>query len=170
MSISQELADIYNANPSGAYYAEVLSINHSALPTPIVVTNTSVEFVAKVDGVIRRVIPVPFTVKLPDKDTTGSQAMNIVISNREQQVLEAIETMALQPYEAAVCTYNVYIKGVLDSSGAHAPQYTPSPRYDITTFSVDENSVIATATKTNMHNRSWPKILYTPALFPGLDR
>jgi len=169
MAISQALADIYNANPSGAYYAEVISINHSALLEPVVITNTSVEFLALVDTISRKVIPTPFTIKLPDKDTSGSQSMNIVISNREQNMIHAIEKMAEQPYEAAVCTYNVYIKGQ-SVFGVHVPQYTPSPRYDITSFSVDEGTIVAVATKTNLHNRRWPKVLYTPTLFPGLDR
>ena len=169
MAISQALADIYSANPSGVYYAEVISIDHSALSEPLVITNTSIEFLALVDGVARNVIPVPFTLKLPDKDTSGSQAMNIVISNLEQNMINIIERMSQYPYEPAICTYNVYIKGQA-IYGVHAPQYNPSPRYDITSFSVNESTIVAVATKTNLHNRRWPKVVYTPTLFPGLDK
>lgn len=169
MAISSALADIYNANPSGAYFAEVITINHSALGQPLVMTNTTVEFDVSTDYGVHTAIPTPFTLTLPAKDTSGSQAMNIVISNREQNMLQAVELMARQPYEPAILTYNVVIKGQT-VYGVHVPQYTPSARYDVTTFTVSENSIVAVATKTNLHNRRWPKRVYTPTLFPGLDK
>ena len=170
MAISSALADIYNANPSGFYYAEVLTIKHSALAQPLVLTNTTVEFELTTDYGVHTAIPTPFTLTLPTKDTSGSQAMNVVISNREQSILDDVEWMARQPYEPAILTYNVVIKGVVDSSGVHEPQYTPSARYDVTTFTVTEDSIVAMASRVNTHNKRWPKVIYTPDLFPGLDR
>ena len=169
MAISQALADIFNANPSGFYYSEVISINHSALSVPLVMTNSSVQFRASVDGVTRVVVPTPFDIKLPDKDTSGNQSMNITMSNHEQNIINCIELMAQQPYEPAICTYNVYIN-TASSTGVLNPEYTPSPRYDITSFSVTGSTIVAVATKTNLHNRRWPKRVYTPTLFPGLDK
>lgn len=170
MAISQALQDIYAANPTGAYYFEVVEIEHSALSAPLVMTNASVEANVRVNVNAARAIPVPFTVVLPAKDTTGTQSFNLVISNREQEILHNFEQMAVRPEEAAIMRYNVFIRGVVSPSGVHQPQYNPAPRYDITAFNVDENSITAIATKVNLHNKRWPRVTYTPSLFPGLDR
>lgn len=170
MSITQNLADIYMAAPSGLYAMPVVLITHSALRQPLALTNTTKDFRMRMNQAAYNAISLPFTIKMPDKDTSGSQEMEIVFSNREQNLIHAIELMSREPYEPAICYYNVYINGKTDSSGQHMPQYNPTPRYDINTFAVDSNSIVAVATKTNMHNRQWPRVVYNGDMFPGLQK
>lgn len=171
MAISKQLADIYRANPSGSYYIEALSIYHTALVGPIHATNASVGFSAKVDGAAKSdFISLPFSCKLPDKDTSGSQAMSIAFSNVEQDLVLDIEKMSSQPYQPAICVYRVFINGAVDVDGDHIQQLNPAWRYSISTFKVMNKSIVASATKVNLHNSSWPKVLYQPNTFPGLDK
>lgn len=170
MTITPALLKIYTHAPAGQYYMESISIKHSAIPEGIEITNATVGFEAMAGAAPAFVTPLPFQVKLPDKDTSGSQQLQITMSNVGQSLINYIERMSAQPYEPAICVYRVYIRGVVDSAGNHIQQLRPPPRYSISKFIVTADSITATATKANMHNRAWPKINYTSTLYPGLDR
>ena len=171
MTIPASLAAVYSTAPSGVYYMEALTIGHDELSKVIHITNASVGFSGSTENVPdAKFIAVPFTLKLPDKDTSGSQKLEIVISNVEQEFIEQVELMAKKPYAPATVRYRVYLSTQDDGAGNLVQQINPSWRYDISSFTVNQDSIIATASKTNAHNRAYPGVRYTSGYFPGLDK
>ena len=168
MAISAALAKVYSTAPSRRYYIEALSIYHSALPKTLHITNQTASFQGRIGTGDETFESIPFEIQQPTKDTSGSQAMNIIISNVEQGIIEDFSHMASQPYEAAVVRYRVFISDILNASGALEQQLKPAWRYDISEFIVNESAIVFVASKTNLHNRSWPKLNYTTTEFPGL--
>jgi len=171
MTISAALARIYTVAPTGAYYMEALSIYHSALKAPLHMTNASLGFDANVGGHNHAYMEsLPFSLKLPTKDTSGSQQLAIAFSNVEQDLISDVEAMAAQPYEPAVCLYRVYIRGQIDGEQHHIQQLNPPWRYDINAFVVTGDTITAAAQKSNMHNSGFPKVVYNATNYPGLKK
>lgn len=168
MAISKALQDIYLSNPSGMFYMEALSLYHSALAEPLHITNNAFAFDARADQDDVRMIPVPFTIKMPTKDTSGSQVMQIAISNVEQHLIDDVESMARQPYQPLVVRYRIYINGKLNADGKHTQQLVPAWRMEATSIEVQSDAIMINASKRNMHNRRWPRKIYTTEEFPGL--
>lgn len=174
MAISGALQKIYAVAPMNAYYKEAISLTHSTLPSDLHLTNAEFEFtggtgIAGPDNV-QKFVPMPFSIKLPIKDTTGSQQLQIVFSNVEQDLIDDIERMARKPYEPVIFHYRIFIHGVVNAAGAHIQQLNPAWRMEIAGFNVTDRAITAVAAKINTHNKPFPKVLYTPEEFPGLAK
>lgn len=175
MTISADLQKLYSTAPADKYYMEGISLYHSELISPVHVTNASTSFLGELEPGAQpaKFFCLPFTIKLPDKDTTGTQALNITFSNVQHDLIGDIEMMASKPYEAVICRYRIYIRGEESTVGgqlAHTQQLTPAWKLDISTFLVTRTAIVAVAAKTNLHNRPFPSVLYTAENFPGLQR
>lgn len=163
MPLSQNLIKVYASAPVDLFYVEALSITHSALKSPINITNWLASFSGQTESASETFVPMPFSVKLPSKDTNGSQKLDITISNANQSIIQEIEWMSTMPYESAVCRYRVYL-----SNDFTVQQINPAMTFDITSFTVSRNYVTCTASKVNTHNQAFPKLLYNIQNFPGL--
>lgn len=170
MAISPELARIYSVAPADVYYIEAVSLYHSALAKPIHITNSTVDVKGEADSALVTFLSLPFSIKMPDKDTSGSQRMQVSFSAVEQNFLDDLENMARQPYESVDFRYRVFLSNQVNASGYHKEQLNPAWRYSISSFAVNNTEVLVTASKTNLHNRAWPKVLYNAQNFPGLDK
>lgn len=174
MAITPELERLYLMNPVNAYYVEALSIYHEALNAPLHITNASALFQGNIDndGTAEVVDfhPIPFVIQLPAKDTTGSQQLGVSISNVERRMAYDVEKIVTMPYKEARMFYRVFIYEDTPPTAPLDEQMTPAPQYDITSIAMDSKALTFTAHKRNMHNRRFPRTLYTAELFPGLDR
>lgn len=166
MPLNPELIEVYASARSDRFYVEALSIYHDALRTPIHITNWPEDFDGTIEkGEVVEFISIPFSVKLPTKDTEGAQSLQILISNSAQGMIDEVELMSMAPFAAARCFYRVYL-----SDDFTVQQLTPPMKFDIIGFSITRDYIGASATMVNMHNRAFPRILYNKSLFQGLDR
>lgn len=166
MALDPALVEVYSSARSDRFYVEALSIYHEALPKPVHITNWPEDFTGAVEGGnTADFISVPFSIRLPAKDTEGSQSLDIVMSNADQSLMDEVELMSMAPFTAARCFYRVYLS---DSFGVQ--RLDPAMTFDIIAFSARRDSITASATMVNMHNRSFPRVLYNKSLFQGLDR
>lgn len=170
MAISPELKRIYLTAPAGQYYMEALSLWHPAMREAVHVTNNVEGFYGEAgNNNIVYFNPVPFDIKLPDKDTSGTQAINVAFSNVQHRLIDDIEAMASMPYRHVDCHYRIFINGQFNTAGTGlVQQLKPSWKYEIPRFVVTRETIVAVASRVNMHNKGFPGRLYTSEHFPGL--
>jgi hypothetical protein len=181
MAISKELREIYATAPNDTFYVEALSLFHSTINTGdiIHITNRPIPFDADflhVDGSTHNDTfnAIPFIVKLPKQDETGSADMDIAISNTSNVVsgasnmtiMERMEMVSNKPMEPLRVAYRVYKStgGVVDP----AEQLTPAIFLDVTEFQITGETVSMKGSKANLFNRAFPARVYDIVEFPGL--
>ena len=169
--ISPELQRIYAVAPVDAFYMEAISMSHSALPEDLHMTNMEFGFSGDIGtGTPADFIATPFSLTLPNKDTTGSQQLQITLSNVEQDIINDVERMARRPYEPVIFHYRVYIHNELNTAGNHKQQLNPAWRMEISAFNITQSAITCVASRVNSHNKPWPRLLYTPDNFPGIAK
>ena len=181
MAISSALKEIYATSPNNIFYVEALSLFHSTINTGDVIhiTNRPIEFSADflhVNGktLSNKFYSVPFLVKLPKQDDTGTADLDIQISNTTNTVsgnskltiMERLELIATKPMEPLRVAYRVYKSagGVVD----RAEQLNPPLFLDVTEFTMNGEVISMRGSKTNLFNRAFPAKTYTVDEFPGL--
>lgn len=181
MAISKELREIYATAPNDTFYVEALSLFHSVINTGDVIhiTNRPIEFSATflhVNGTTptAKFHPVPFIVKLPKQDETGTADMDIAISNTTNTIsgaskltiMERMEMIANKPMEPLRIAYRVYKStgGVVDT----AEQLDPALFLDVTEFQITGETISMKGSKANLFNRAFPARVYDIVEFPGL--
>ena len=181
MAISQDLKEIYATAPNNMFYVEALSLFHSVINTGDVIhiTNRPIEFTADflhVNGSTfnNKFHPVPFVVKLPKQDDTGTADMEISISNTVNTVsgnsgltiMERLEAISNKPMEPLRVAYRVYksVGGVVDK----AEQLNPPLFMDVTEFQLNGDTISMRGSKANLFNRAFPAKVYDVIEFPGL--
>jgi hypothetical protein len=173
MPISTELADVYMNNPHGIYFIEAIDIEHSALTDPLHYTNASKAITGLLDNAGEDFVqydPLPFNAKLPDKNTDGTQSLELSISNITTALVQYINIMATAPQEPMRLSYRVFLSTQVSLAGHHLNQLVPPWRYEVSSVSLTAQAVVMSATKVNIHNRSFPRVRYKRTTFPGLAR
>lgn len=173
MAISQELADVYLNNVSGVYLIEAIDIQHAALLSPLYYTNWSKAITGLLDNAepgSRQFDPLPFTAVLPEKNTDGNQALELSVSNITTSLVQYINIMSAAPQSPITLTYRVFLTTEVNGSGHHINQLTPPWRYEVSSVALTAQEVQMSATKVNIHNRSFPRVRYKRTTFPGLAR
>ena len=169
MAISAALHRIYATAPDGQYQVYALSLSHPALLSDIHLTNNPVGFQGALESGSAEFYSLPFVIKFPDKDASGSQAMTIQFSNIEQELIDDIQRISTQPSEPVVCRFRTYILGV-GTGGVLTQQLNPAWTMDITSFTVTRDMITAVANRSNMHNKPFPSVLYNSTFYPGLKK
>ena len=181
MAISKELKEIYATSPNNTFYVEALSLFHSTINTGDVIhiTNRPIAFTANflhVNGgtASAKFKPVPFTVRLPKQDDSGSADMDVAISNTADSVsgvskmtiMERLELVSNTPMESLRVAYRVYKStgGVVDP----AEQLSPPLFMDVTEFQLNGDLITMKGSKANLFNRAFPARVYDIVDFPGL--
>jgi hypothetical protein len=173
MAISAELQDVYLNNPHGIYFMEAIDIDHAILDTTLRYTNASKAFEGLIDNsgtAAALYTPLPFTIVLPDKDTDGTQSLDISLSNVTTTLVAYITSITSAPQSAIELTYRIFLSTQKDGNDAHINQLDPPWRYEVSSASLTQDAVVMSATKLNTHNRSFPRVRYTRTDFPGLAR
>lgn len=181
MAISKELKEIYATAPNDAFYVEALSLFHSTINAGDVIhiTNRPIEFTAEFlhangSKQTSKFYPVPFVIKLPKQDDTGSADMTISISNTantvsgtsKMTIMERLELIATKPMEPLRVAYRVYISkgGVVNTT----EQMDPPLFLDVTEFQLNGEMISMKGSKANLFNRAFPARVYDAIEFPGL--
>lgn len=173
MPISQELADVYLGNPDGVYFIEAIDLAHSALASTLHYTNSSFGITGLLDNAQPEhasFLPLPFDAKLPNKNTGGNQSLELSVSNISTTLVQHIVRMTEAPQESIQLAYRVFLSTQVDPAGHHINQLVPAWRYEVSSVVVTGDAVQMSATKVNIHNRSFPRVRYTRITFPGLSR
>ena len=184
MAISQELKEIYATAPRNTFYVEALSLFHKGFNDKggagdaIHITNRPVFFKADFlhhngntyNGTFN---PVPFQIKLPKQDATGTADMDVVIANANITsgnsgftMLDRIESATDYPMTPMILMYRIYVStgGVVDP----AEHLNPAIRLDVTSIQVTGETISMSASKMSLHNRAFPANVYNVNDFPGL--
>jgi len=115
-------------------------------------------------GVYQEFLAMPFELKLPDKNTGGSQELSISLCNIGQEMMQAIEEAIANPEPIAV-----FLRVFLDVADS-LPQNSPPLVLAINDIDVEVSTVTATASRYDVVNRPFPSRYYTTHEFPGLRR
>lgn len=162
MSISAELAERY-ATEVDVDWCDALLISHSTFGT-LAYTNALEPFTGTVLGESYNFLMVPFKISIPPKDNSGRQDLSLVISNIFNQGKVFIDSAITQPDEAILIRYTVFIEG------NSTPEYDPPLELTMTDIAITDEVLTAVATRSDILNLKFPREVYRPDFFPGLNR
>jgi hypothetical protein len=166
MPISEELKRIYASNPDGERYIETLQFSHVAFSRNYFLTNDNVQWEFLLEDLSNQVFQcIPFQLRLPVKDDSGRQDLQIAITNIGQELIEELNAASLAPRRPIECTYRVYLNRPLTE-----PQNNPPLKLTILQVDLTIETLTAVATRADVLNRPFPRNVYRPDSFPGLDR
>ena len=164
MPLSEDLIWRYS-NEVDVDWWEAIILSHSQSATYYLcnVHDNTVRY-GQIDNALQAFQPVPFEVILPSRNGEGSQDMALAICNVGLEMLQAVEDALEDPTEAIRCRYTIFIEGLTE------PQYEPPLELALSDVALSIETMTATATRANIHNRTFPRQVYTTQLFPGLLR
>ena len=166
MTISAKLKEIYTTAPIDQTYVETLTLSHSLFSKTWYICNDFTDWEFYDDfNVLRTFTPLPFIVKLPKQDTGGSNELDIALSNAGLDMMNELEAASANRKEPISCKYQVYL-----DTAQSKPQLTPPIRLNISDIRADIGNITATASRFDVLNRQFPKIVYNIDDFKGLDR
>jgi hypothetical protein len=166
MPISDELKRIYASNPDGQRYIETLEFYHTAFSRYYYLTNDNEQWEFLLEDMSTQVFQcVPFQLRLPVKDDSGRQDLQIAISNIGLEMVAELNAASAAPRSPIQCVYRVYLNQPLTQ-----PQNNPPLKMTILQVDMSVDTITAVATRSDVLNRPFPRNVYRPASFPGLDR
>jgi hypothetical protein len=173
MAISPDLAARYLGNPDQLYDIEAISLSHPALAEDLHYTNASFPIIGLLDNALPGTAefrPLPFSTTMPSKNTEGSQSLQFSVSNVTAELVAAIAIIESAPQSPLTLLYRVYMSTQKNVDGAYINQRTPPWRFEVSNIATTAEAATFSATKINIHNRSYPRARYTRTRFPALDR
>lgn len=168
MSLSAEMQARYSTEVD-VDWCDALIISHSAFGSLYICNHIEgfTGLVPNEDGsgsTSQVFIPVPFSIRLPKRDESGTQEMSVAISNIGLKAQNALNIAIQTPKEPIKLRYTIYILGDAE------PQYDPLLSLTMTDITVAVDVVTATATRSDILNLKFPNELYRTDAFPGLNR
>lgn len=170
MTISAELAQRYSSEVDIDWY-DALAITHPQI-TPIYICNHLTEIVGNITNIAgvtetHTFIPAPFKISLPARDSSGRQDFGLSISNI-MNIGKTLMDQAIQdPTTPITMMYTIFIPG--DTTPANA-QLDPAIELFLTDIALTDSVITATATRNDILNMPFPREIYRPDFFPGLNR
>jgi uncharacterized protein DUF1833 len=165
MTVSPEIARIYASAPVDDDYYETLELSHPSFTTDWFLTTQVAGFTATLEtGRQVDFLPAPFAVKLPGSNGDGNQQLTISLSNVDRLIVDELERAGDAPQDPINANYRVYAASDLSAPGAVVLNL------GISEVSATDTDIAATAARSEVLNRPFPRELYTVAAFPGLDR
>lgn len=165
MALSASLKKYYASAPAGVFVFQTLELSHPQFTTTHFITNNPEKVTATDEGgTARAYISLPFGIRMPTKNASGRQELQIEIDNVDQQILMELERAAADFDTPISVTFREYT-----SDSLAAPASNPITLV-ATDIEATEASVVMTATRADVLNRVFPSLFYTLDRFPGLDR
>lgn len=167
MTIDVELVKIY-AGSNAQIQLDTLHFAHPLFQYEYHIVNDYREWSFKLlatDTVGTPFSSVPFNFRLPRRDSSGRQELQIVFSNMGRWMISELEAAIEDPTTPITCTYRAYLN-VVDS----LPVIDPPMVLGITDVSVTEEAVTCVATRFDVLNAAFPHRHFSPDEFPGLLR
>lgn len=163
MTLSPELVRVYASGGVKESWVECLSISHPLFTATWHITNSPYVFIATTEeGNSITFSPYPFRASLAGTGESGNQDVEIAISNVERTPIDEIERASEDPTQQIQMVYRIWVDSNLDSPGYVVDGLS------ISEVSITDTQIVARASASDMLNRSFPIVLYTPAMFPGL--
>lgn len=158
MAIGADLQQRYKSEVD-VDWVDCLIISH-----PAIVTQYFCNSPDPISGMGHDFTPLPFQIKLPARDNSGRQDLQLAISNVNYAAQLLLEDAITQPEAPIVVAYTVFIRG------NETPQIDPPLEMSMTDIVVTEAVVSATVTRSDILNLAFPREKYRPDWFPGLNR
>jgi len=162
MAIGADLQARY-ATECDVDWVDCLAITHPAI-APLYLCNSPDAIQGDLGDGLVTFTPVPFQISLPARDNNGRQDMSLVLSNVGSVGQAVLEQAVTQPAEPIQVSFTVFIRG--DTS----PQIDPPLTLSMTDIVVTTTTITATITRSDILNLPFPRQVYRPDWFPGLDR
>lgn len=163
MTLSADLIRVYASGGVQEMWVECLSISHPLFSSTWNITNSPYMFIATTEeGNSITYEPYPFRASLAGTGESGNQDIEVVISNVERTPVDEIERACEDPTQQIQMVYRIWVEANLT-----APGYVVDG-LSISEVSITETEIVARASSSDMLNRAFPTVLYTPARFPGL--
>jgi hypothetical protein len=165
MTISAELQARYTSEVDVDWW-EALVLSHPAWSADLYLTGIkeSAPRVGLWEGVSRTFTPALGEVVLPKRDPGGDQAMAVEIDAVGAGVLTLLQAAIADRRVPPTAQYTVYIEGET------GPQIDPPWTLVISDVAYDEARVLATVSRADLINAPFPRQIFRPEQWPGLDR
>jgi hypothetical protein len=165
MTVTPQLQRLYASAPTGEAIWETLEISHPEFSQTRWITNTALPFTATIEtGEAIDFITLPFSAKLPASNGGGTQELALVIDNVDREIIEELERASTDPTTRIAVKYRAFASSDLTRPGSDPIDLS------ISEVSANMTRIEATAGRTDVLNKKFPAVLYTVALYPGLDR
>lgn len=166
MTISEALKRIYASAPTNRRYLETLAFSHPWwTPSYFFVSDPEQWTFDLETGVTQVFEPVPFELTLPNRDGSGRADMQIAINNTGREMVAALERAMGDVRNPIEVTYRVYL-----DVPYRRPENDPPLLLHITSVTVSGTLTVAQATRADILNTAFPRLLFNADDFPGLLR
>lgn len=163
MTLSPDLIRVYASGGVKEMWVECLTLSHPLFTGDWNITNNPFLFTATTEiGTSITFEPYPFKASLAGTGESGNQDVEIAISSVVSTPIDEIEKASEDPTQQIQMVYRIWL---LDKT--EAPGYVVDG-LSISEININETQIVARASASDMLNRSFPSVLYTPAKFPGL--
>jgi len=163
MALTADLREIYtNHNDNRMFYDSMELYHPNFSPTSKYLIRSNEDMTLNVDSTPTLFEAFPFNIVMPEQGS-DQQDIAIVLDNVSQEVIGEIESASANPETPIKMTYRIYIDDDLDT------QITPIVLY-LTNIVVDNYTISATATRSDLYNRRFPfgDTTYYDRKFEGL--
>jgi hypothetical protein len=165
MALSPDLTRIYTQAPADQWAVETVELTHPAFDAPYLLVNEPQPLTATLeDGRTVTFTPTPFLIQLPEGRASGPTPLSFTIDTLGGLVVEQLEKALEPPLKPIMLTYRVFTTGDLT-----APASDPI-ELALTEIEATAEAVVGQAAFVNLLDRRFPTVVYTPTLYPGLDR
>ena len=163
MTISAALQERY-ATEVDVDWWEGIALSHPELDAQLYLANLPVPQTGFVEGALQTFQPWPFKTVMPKRDGTGRQDLQLILSNVGQAAISILDQALRDPSIPITCRYTIYLFGNPE------PQIDPPVELNLSDIVVTQEAVSCTASRSDILNLPFPREVYRPDRFPGLDR
>lgn len=163
MALTERQLRYYASAPAGEVQQKCISLFHDAFDHPHHLTLWHKPFSAQVRGELVDFEYHPFDIALPKQNGNGQQDLQVSTFITSEYFVQQLQAAAANPESSFEIEYNQYFPD--------SPEASRSP-LSLSVFSIAVNGGLATLTakRSDVLNRSFLGLLYTPDLFRGLVR
>jgi len=162
MTISAALVTRYSTEVD-VDWRHAFILSHPNAETKYIISHTE-EFTGLVNGDLQLFAPVPTEITPASRDDSGRSDMTLNWCGIGGEALAFLYDALDDATKPITCLYSIFILG--DQN----PQISPWLEFQLTSIQVTEETVSATASRSNIINVPFPREVYRVDRFPGLRR
>lgn len=169
-ALSAALAEAYASAPVDQVILHTVELHHPVFAVPIRVVRDRDALDARLEagaprdpGAVVTFVPYGFDLTPPEQTTTGAPHCVLEIDNVGRDILVQIRA-AIQAGQPVEVIYRAY----LDHAALEGPENDPPLRMELQQVSATPQRIRATAGFPDLLNKSFPRLTYDVARFPGL--
>ena len=169
-ALSTAIAEAYASAPVDQVIYHTVELHHPVFAVPIRVVRDHEALDARLEvsaprdaGLVTTFVPYAFDLTPPEQTTSGAPQCVLEIDNVDREILVQIR-LAIQAGQPVEVIYRAY----LDYDALNGPENDPPLRMELQQVSATPLRIRATAGFPDLLNKSFPRLLYDIAKFPGL--